>query len=345
MTTSSGGSTWPSVSSAVTGLNVPAPTASVRSAISTPRARIDDRISLGEVESRGRRRDRERLAREDGLVRGAVLGTVERPGLAPDVGRQGSASDPVEEGVVERAVEGHGASPVLCDVDDLGAQVLVEEDPPALPGAASRLGEREPAGAVRVLLSEEKDLDEPPRGVAAVEPRRPNAHVVANEEVSVAQEIRKLREAPVPDLAGRAIERHQAARSARPRLLRDPLRRKLVVEEIDAHGRKGSAGGASPEVTVRPGAREARCAGPIASVWRKGTYGDLARLVRALRLGWVGESAMTRSGSWSLKVALALAVATLIWAGAASVAVSALEGRLHGEAANRPAAQKLLTAR
>jgi hypothetical protein len=53
---------------------------------------------------------------------------------------------------------------------------------------------------------------------------------------------------------------------------------------------------------------------------------------------------MTRSGSWSLKVALALAVATLIWAGAASVAVSALEGRLHGEAANRPAAQ-ILTAR
>ncbi len=54
---------------------------------------------------------------------------------------------------------------------------------------------------------------------------------------------------------------------------------------------------------------------------------------------------MTRSGSWSLKVALALAVAALIWASAASVAVSSLESRLHGEAANRPAAQKLLTAR
>ena len=114
MRTSSGGSTWSSVSSAVTGLNVPAPTASVRSAISTPRARIDDRISSREVESRGRRRDRERLAREDGLVCGAVLGTVERAGLAPDVRRQRGASDPVEEGVVERAVEGHGASPVLA---------------------------------------------------------------------------------------------------------------------------------------------------------------------------------------------------------------------------------------
>ena len=54
---------------------------------------------------------------------------------------------------------------------------------------------------------------------------------------------------------------------------------------------------------------------------------------------------MTRSGSWSLKVALALAVAALIWAGAASVAVSSLESRLHDDASTRPVAQKVLTAR
>ena len=44
MRTSSGGSVWASVSSTVTGLKVPAPTASVRSAISTPPSRSAARI-------------------------------------------------------------------------------------------------------------------------------------------------------------------------------------------------------------------------------------------------------------------------------------------------------------
>ena len=52
---------------------------------------------------------------------------------------------------------------------------------------------------------------------------------------------------------------------------------------------------------------------------------------------------MTRSGSWSLKVALALAVAALVWAGATSIALSSLESRQSGEAP--AAAPKLLTAR
>jgi hypothetical protein len=52
---------------------------------------------------------------------------------------------------------------------------------------------------------------------------------------------------------------------------------------------------------------------------------------------------MMRTG-WSLKVALVLAVAALLWAGAASIAVSSLEGRLHG-ASNRPIPQTLLTVR
>ena len=96
---------WASVSSTVTGLKVPAPTASVRSAISTPRSRSAPRISLGEVEAGRRSRDRERLPREDGLVGRAVLGPIRGAGLAPDVGRKGSAADAVEERRVERAVE------------------------------------------------------------------------------------------------------------------------------------------------------------------------------------------------------------------------------------------------
>ena len=39
---------------------------------------------------------------------------------------------------------------------------------------------------------------------------------------------------------------------------------------------------------------------------------------------------MTTTGSWSMKLALVLAVAALVWAGAASIAVGALEGRLRG---------------
>jgi hypothetical protein len=41
----------------------------------------------------------------------------------------------------------------------------------------------------------------------------------------------------MPDDAGRAIEGEQPARSAPSRFLRDSGRGKLVVEEIDQHGR------------------------------------------------------------------------------------------------------------
>ncbi len=52
---------------------------------------------------------------------------------------------------------------------------------------------------------------------------------------------------------------------------------------------------------------------------------------------------MTRTG-WSLKIVLVLAVAALVWASAASIAVSTIESRLQA-GSNRPVPQKLLTAR
>jgi hypothetical protein len=54
---------------------------------------------------------------------------------------------------------------------------------------------------------------------------------------------------------------------------------------------------------------------------------------------------MTRTGSWSLKVVLALAVATLIWVGATSIALRSLESRIRAESPQAPAPHKLLAAR
>ena len=54
---------------------------------------------------------------------------------------------------------------------------------------------------------------------------------------------------------------------------------------------------------------------------------------------------MTTTGSWSMKLALVLAVAALVWAGAASIAVGALEGRLRGGPSTQPSPPRVVTAR
>ncbi len=54
---------------------------------------------------------------------------------------------------------------------------------------------------------------------------------------------------------------------------------------------------------------------------------------------------MKTTAGWSMKLALVLAVAALVWAGAASIAVSALEGRLRGAPAAAPGPSRVATAR
>jgi len=54
---------------------------------------------------------------------------------------------------------------------------------------------------------------------------------------------------------------------------------------------------------------------------------------------------MTRTGSWSMRLALMLAVAALVWAGAASIAATALEDRLHGGPSGQASPRQVLTAR
>jgi hypothetical protein len=51
-------------------------------------------------------------------------------------------------------------------------------------------------------------------------------------------------------------------------------------------------------------------------------------VVRALPYEEPGDdTTMNTTAGWSMKLALVLVVAALVWAGAASIAVSALEGR------------------
>ena len=83
------------------------------------------RISAGEVQTRGGRRDRTLLAREYGLVALAV-GSLVGP---LDVGRQGHVPDPLEFGEqVVRAREADGPLAELAARDDLCLQPVGEAD-------------------------------------------------------------------------------------------------------------------------------------------------------------------------------------------------------------------------
>ena len=104
-----------------------------------------------EVEARRRRRHRERLAREDRLVRLAVVGAIRGARLPADVRRQGSAPDPVEELGRERAVEPRRrAIPSSRTSSTRAGHALRERDREAGLRAAARLRETQPGVARRV---------------------------------------------------------------------------------------------------------------------------------------------------------------------------------------------------
>ena len=165
--------------------------------------RSEDR--LREVEAGGRRRDREGLPREDGLVGGAVLGSVRGAGLSPDVGREGSAADAAEQRRVERSIESHGAPAVTAHFDDFPAKALVERDPRTRLRASAGLRERVPVPGAGILRRQKKDLDEATLRVAAVEPRGPHGDVVAHEKISCPENLGYLLEPPVLDRAACSV--------------------------------------------------------------------------------------------------------------------------------------------
>ena len=100
-------------SSAVIGLNVPMPTCRVIEATSAPRGADAFESLVGEVQAGGRSGDRARVAREDGLIGGAILELVcrGRGDGPPDVGRQRQMPEALEVGF-DRFIETNRAPAV-----------------------------------------------------------------------------------------------------------------------------------------------------------------------------------------------------------------------------------------
>ena len=224
------------MSSAVTGLNVPAPTASVRSAISTPRARGPSKDLLGEVESGGRRGDRERLAREDGLVGLAVLRAVGRPapaGCREAAGRGRSAR------AGPRRLSRSNIDPRRAVVSTFATRAsrpssnrIVRPLFARRPGFARACQRGSPLDRAK-----EEDLDEPVLLVAAVEPRRRTRTSLrtSRSPAGADPEARRSGGARSPPSSRSSTSSRLVPRGRG--CLRDAVRRQVVVEEVDAHAR------------------------------------------------------------------------------------------------------------
>ena len=238
------------VSSTVTGLKVPAPTASVRSAISTPRARDRRQDLLREVEAGGRRRDgaAARARRRSGRRRGPRAGRARRARggcrAAGECGRCAASS-----AVVERAVEDERS----------GSAIVVRPSTTSAARPSSKRIRRPDLARRPGLASALQRLASAPCGAAGrsrrAAPRRRGRRACAGPDAArrCARADRPREEAPAARRSGGARSRRLRDSStsrrlvaARPRLLRDPLGRQVVVEEVDAHvvaeSNRGTAG-------------------------------------------------------------------------------------------------------
>jgi hypothetical protein len=194
-------------------------------------------------------------------------------------------AEPVEDALVERRVEEDRPNAIVRDADDFGGDALIESDAASGAGASARFCESEPAAPPLSDAPQEEDLDESVLGVAPVEPRRTDAHVVADEDIARTEQLGQIREAAVCDGSGAPIEDEQAARPAGPRVLGDALGGQVVIEGVDAHGRKGM----SPEVTDRvPPDRVAFGRAPPGAE-PSGLYAGAALLVRRLQFSGAVE--------------------------------------------------------
>ena len=140
-----------------------------------------------------------------------------------------------EDRVGERRVELDGPAGFFVHRQHRRLEVRLEPDSRSRFRASSGLREREPPFPLGIGRLEQEDLDDAVLRVAAVEPRRPDPHVVAHEQVPGTQDLRQVGEEAVRDRARLAVEDEETARSARPGLLGDELPRQLVVEERGLH--------------------------------------------------------------------------------------------------------------
>jgi hypothetical protein len=126
---------------------------------------------------------------------------------------------------------------VLALRGDLAGDSLSEEEAAAVLRAAPGSGETVPEGAARFPPhgGDEEELGAAPLRVRPEEPRRDHLRVVQDEDVPFTKEGRKVRDAPVRDGSGAAVERHEARGAARGGALRDRRGREVEVEEGHVH--------------------------------------------------------------------------------------------------------------
>ena len=176
-------------------------------------ARVEPREQLRrEVQAGGRRRGRAHRARVDGLVAGGIGERLR------DVRRQRRLARGL-------ALETEAPAPLAEVLDQLDRPV-----PAAGPQPPRRPRERLPRPVVESLEQEQlaaRRLDR--------DPRRHDLRVVDDDELPV-QLLGQLVEPAVPDVAGRAFVDEQPRRvTPLGGILRDQLRRQLVVELGDIH--------------------------------------------------------------------------------------------------------------
>jgi len=185
----------------------------------------------GEVQRRGRRRDRAVLPREHRLVIGPV-GFV-GPALAGDIGRQRHRARAFEQqldllvadkGEDEAAV----GKAILGDRRDPRTEVDRFADAQPLGVAHERL----PAAQIDTLVQRGADFGVP---AMSLKLRRDHACVVEDEAVAGPQPLRQVAHAGIDDAAAIDDQHPRGVARAR-RAERDALAGQIEVESIDAHG-------------------------------------------------------------------------------------------------------------
>ncbi len=186
----------------------------------------------GEVQPRGRRRDRAGLAGEHRLVTLAVdRHAAPRP---LDIGRQRHRAMP-REGRAERLaldVEAqlHGAIRLLGD--DFGREALGEFDAVAGMQPPRAFGIGLPAPAAEIVR--QGDLDRR-RAAPADQPRRDHLGVVAHQQIARPQQVGQVGDLPVCEPARRRHHQQPRGIARLGRAVGDQLARQVEVEIGKAH--------------------------------------------------------------------------------------------------------------
>ena len=181
---------------------------------------------IGEVQARGRRRDRPFGLREHGLVIRAILIVGRAPGC--DVGRQRHCAALVDRLIEHRSMEREGERhlPALAFVLDGGIELAQEADPAFLAEAHDIAG-RQPLGGLHegaparaVDAAVQRGLDRRLHGAApdapAAQPRRDHLGVVDDERVPGTQQIREIAHDSILEI-GAGTDHQQPCRIARYR--------------------------------------------------------------------------------------------------------------------------------